>query len=145
MNDKTDFSGTPSSITRIGFRAASLSLFLAVALLSEAVAAVPPGSVRIAVDKKRFVTGKPPALLFLPITAPALAAAGFTSLADYATRTVFEGPASAADGLRASLQLAGHTSNIASDLDRVGFHGFQIDPERPSKVQPNHCALTCSP
>jgi hypothetical protein len=132
MNDYANAPARPFSAARTRFKAVSVALVIAITMLSEARAAAPPGSVRIVVDKKRLVTGKPPALLFLPITVPAIAAAGFAPLADYATRTVYEGPAAAADGLRASLRSAGHTSSVASDLDRVTFHRFQIDPDTGS-------------
>jgi hypothetical protein len=112
-----------------GERSAGLAILLTLAVPTVAAAAAPPGTVRVAVDKKRVVVGDPPALLFLPVAAPGIAAAGFTQLADYATRTVYEGPASAADGLRASLQGSGLTSNLASDLENVMFHEFRIDPD----------------
>ena len=101
----------------------------AILLLFASSAAGTEETVRLAVEKRRVTAGNPPALLFLPISSPAIAAAGFSPLADYATRTVYEGPASAADSLRASLQQAGHQSSVASDLDHVALHGFQIDPD----------------
>src|SRR5206468_10144132 len=106
------------------------SWVLSAAAMLLAVTAWPatPATVRMAVEKKRSVAGNPPVLLFSSITSPALAASGFTLLADYATRTVYDGPAAAADSLRSALLQAGYRSSIASDLNQVVFHEVSVDP-----------------
>jgi hypothetical protein len=88
-----------------------------------------PVAARLAVEKKRVVVGTAPTLLFAQISSPAFAALGFAQVAEYATRAIYEGPAAGVDAVRASLEQAGYRSSVATDLDMVQFHGYEIDAD----------------
>jgi hypothetical protein len=92
--------------------------------------------VRLAVNKKRVVTGRIPVLVLLPITSTAPSAGGFTQLADYGSRTVYEGPSAAAASVIASLRGEGYDAAIAADIERVQFHDFSINPDTGQVTPP---------
>lgn len=86
------------------------------------------GLARIVVNKKmvvRWSSGSP----FAEVSSGRLGSAGFVQLADYPSRTVFEGPANSAPSLLVSLRSEGYDARLASDLDELAFRGHRIDPD----------------
>lgn len=99
--------------------------------------------VRLSVDKKEV----PPAegslsVTYLPVSSARLAASGFFELADYATRTVFEGPSEAVAGVIDGLRGEGYEARIPTELDEVRFHDRRVDPDTGTVTPPPRTAST---
>src|SRR5206468_11030155 len=103
-----------------------LPMAVFIALLAEAVSASSATVTRVVVWKK-INTASPANSLFLPVSTSRTASAGFSTLADYAARTIFRGPNSAAGQLIADLKADGYDASLASDLDSFSYHGYRID------------------
>ncbi len=68
--------------------------------------------------------GLPP---FLPITSSSPSDLGFRQVADYVSRTLFEGPSSAAGVLLDRLAKEGYAAALATDLETIFYHGYRIE------------------
>ncbi len=106
-------------------------LSLASFLLASVSASGQTSTVRLLVDKN-LTPNRPfgsPIPLFAAITSSRPAAAGFTQIADYPSRTLYNGPAAAAASLISSLSAEGYRARIATDLENVSFHDHRINPD----------------
>lgn len=122
---------------RMAFLLARAILLLSGVFAVDAVerASAQATTVRLAVNKRRLVSGRPPVLVLPPITSPAIAAAGFAQLADYG-RTVYEGPEATAPGLIAALRAQAYIAAVATDINIVRFHDFMINPDTGQVTPP---------
>jgi hypothetical protein len=64
---------------------------------------------------------------FAPLVSSAPSGLGFVQVADYVSRTLFEGPESGVAALVSKLASEGYTAEQATDLDTLFFNGHQID------------------
>ena len=90
---------------------------------------------RIVVQKKTapaWTLGSP----FVAVASGRPALAGFTQLADYPSRAVFEGPKTSAQSLMDSLRSEGYETWIAADLDDLAFLNHRIDPDTGEATPP---------
>lgn len=126
-----------------------LSAFIAVVLLAGSVS----GQSLLArvVVHKNLTPDRPvgsPIAAFSPVASTRPSASGFVIVADYTSRTLYEGPAVAAAGLVERLNTQGYHAEIPSDLDTVVFNDFRMNadtgiadppippsPDRPSRTE----------
>jgi subtilisin family serine protease len=100
--------------------------------------------VRVVVDKKIGVD-RDPGNPFTAISSSHPTDTGFVVLADYPTRTVFEGPAPFVQTLLSGLRFEGFEARVATELDELRFNGHRIDPDTgaatpsfsPTRFQPS--------
>jgi Subtilase family len=103
-------------------------------LVAGCLAAVPlemrgQSVIRISVNKKRLLSGTPPALLIPPVQSNAIAASGFVQVADYGSRTVYKGPSASLSILLQALRADGYVADRSVDLDQVSYQAYRIDSE----------------
>lgn len=125
---------------------AAVSYWITVAALAgpSTLLAVDASIVRVDVQKRRVVTGQPPLLTFLPVTAAALTDRRLAPIADYGSHTMYEVPAPQAQRLVDDLAREQYTAEIATDLDEVRFQEYRIDPDSGA-VTPDPGAETALP
>jgi Subtilase family len=73
---------------------------------------------------------------FAPVASARLATSGFVVVADYTSRTLYEGPSAAAAGLVEGLGAEGYHAEIPADLDTVIFNDFRINADTGISVPP---------
>lgn len=84
---------------------------------------------RIVVQKKKIVAAWISGSPFAAVSSARPALAGFIQLADYPSRTVFEGPDGSVQPLIDSLKSEGYEVRLAADLESLSFQGHRIDPD----------------
>lgn len=114
------------------------SVVLFMLLICDAVLATQPQLARVVVAKRlasnrAFGSSTPP---FLPVSSGRLASSGFVEIADYPSRTLYEGPPSEAAAFVAGLKAEGYDAAPASDLDELRYLGNRIDPDSGAAVPP---------
>jgi len=73
---------------------------------------------------------------FSPLVSTRPATSGFAVVADYTSRTLYEGPAGAAAGLVDGLGAQGYHAEIPNDLDTVVFNDFRMNADTGIAVPP---------
>ena len=91
---------------------------------------------RIVVEKKMTPSAGDSTLSFSAITSEHPTRSGFSQLADYPSRTVFEGPAGSIPALMSGLRSEGYEVRVAEDLEELSFRGHRIDPSSGSATPP---------
>lgn len=102
--------------------------FAAVALAVTMVLQAAPATTLVVVYKnpaagRAVGSSLPP---FAPVTSEEVGALGFSLVAEYESRVVYEGPSAAALGLMEKLKGAGHFARIATDLGELNFNDSTI-------------------
>lgn len=116
----------------------ALSAISAVIFLASAFAIGQIASTRVLVYKNPTPSRPLGSVIqpFQPVVSPRLAQAGFTLLADYTHRSLYEGPADAAVRLVGDLRAEGHTAFITDEFDKIPFNQYQVDVGTGNVIPP---------
>jgi hypothetical protein len=91
-------------------------------------AAAPIPSNRIVVHKK-FTISEDGGVVYTPVRTDLLAAAGYSTLADYGTTVVFKGPSDSVNRAMQELAARGLDAELATELDTYSFHDRSLSTD----------------